>query len=73
MTENRGLSLATMADAMAFAEMVSQTEFAPKDFRGKPAQSVLPPSIHPNGSSYAWTISPLQCDAAVVTLADLGL
>jgi hypothetical protein len=40
---------------------------------GKPAQSVLPPSIHPNGSSYAWTISPLQCDAAVVTLADLGL
>ena len=40
---------------------------------GKPAQSVLPPSIHPNGSSYAWTISPLQCGAAVVTLADLGL
>ena len=40
---------------------------------GKPAQSVLPPSIHPNGTSYAWTISPLQCDAAVVTLADLGL
>ena len=40
---------------------------------GKPAQSVLPPSIHPNGSSYAWTISPLQCEPAVVTLADLGL
>ena len=40
---------------------------------GNPAQSVLPPSVHPNGSSYAWTISPLQCDAAVVTLADLGL
>ncbi len=41
MTENRGLSLATMADAMAFAEMVSQTEFAPKDFRGKPAACLM--------------------------------
>ena len=41
MSENRGLSLATMADAMAFAEMVSQTEFAPKDFRGKPAACLM--------------------------------
>jgi hypothetical protein len=40
---------------------------------GKPAQSVLPPSIHPNGTSYAWTISPLQCEPAVVTLSDLGI
>ena len=40
---------------------------------GKPAQSVLPPSIHPNGTRYEWTISPLQCEPAVVTLADLGL
>ena len=30
MTENRGLSLATMADAMAFAKLVAPTEFAPK-------------------------------------------
>ena len=41
MSENRGLSLATMADAMAFAKMVSGTEFAPKDFRGKPEACLL--------------------------------
>ena len=40
---------------------------------GKPAQSVLPPSIHPSGVRYTWTISPAQCDPAVVTLADLGI
>jgi hypothetical protein len=40
---------------------------------GKPAQSVLPPSIHPSGVAYAWTISPQQCDPATVTLADLGI
>jgi len=36
-----GLSLSTMADAMAFAEMVAPTEFAPKDFKGKPAACLL--------------------------------
>ena len=41
MNEHRGLSLATMGDAMAFAEMVAPTEFAPKDFRGKPAACLL--------------------------------
>ena len=41
MTENRGLSLATMADALAFSTMVSKTEFAPKDFRGKPEACLL--------------------------------
>ena len=41
MNENRGLSLATMADAMAFSTMVSKTEFAPKDFRGKPEACLL--------------------------------
>ena len=41
MTENRGLSLATMGDALAFAKMVSGTEFAPKDFRGKPEACLL--------------------------------
>jgi hypothetical protein len=40
---------------------------------GKPAQSVLPPSWHPTGRQYSWTISPLQCAPAAVTLADLGL
>ena len=54
---------------------VGWRKFGGAEFRigGKPAQSVLPPSIHPNGSSYAWTVSPIQCDAAVVTLADLGI
>ena len=36
-----GLSLTTMADALAFAKMVSGTEFAPKDFRGKPEACLL--------------------------------
>ena len=36
-----GLSLTTMTDAMAFAEMVSKTEFAPKDFRGKPEACLM--------------------------------
>lgn len=40
---------------------------------GKPAQSVLPPSLHPSGRSYSWLVSPLQCGPAVVTLRDLGL
>jgi hypothetical protein len=37
----RGLALQTMADAMKFGEMVSASDFAPKDFRGKPASCVL--------------------------------
>jgi len=41
MSENRGLSLGTMADALAFSTMVSKTEFAPKDFRGKPEACLL--------------------------------
>ena len=36
-----GLALTTMADALAFAEMVSKTEFAPKDFKGKPEACLL--------------------------------
>jgi len=36
-----GLALTTMSDAMAFAEMVSKTEFAPKDFKGKPEACLL--------------------------------
>ena len=36
-----GLILSTMSDALAFAEMVSKTEFAPKDFKGKPEACLL--------------------------------
>lgn len=39
---------------------------------GKPAQSVLPPSVHPSGMAYRWTISPVECEPAAITLADLG-
>lgn len=37
----RGLALATFADAMKFGETVANSEFAPKDFRGKPASCML--------------------------------
>lgn len=40
-TPAKGLALQTMADAMKFGEMVANSDFAPKDFRGKPASCVL--------------------------------
>jgi hypothetical protein len=40
-TPARGLALTTMADAMKFGEMIASSDFAPKDFRGKPASCVL--------------------------------
>ena len=42
-------------------------------FGGKPAQSVLPPSRHPDGNAYRWTISPQDCAPAAVRLSDLSL
>lgn len=40
-SQPKGLALQTMADAMKFGEMVAASDFAPKDFRGKPASCVL--------------------------------
>lgn len=37
----KGLSLATFDDAFRFAKLVAGTEFAPKDFRGKPESCLL--------------------------------
>ena len=37
----RGLALASMDDAFRFAKMVASSEFAPKDFRGKPESCLL--------------------------------
>jgi hypothetical protein len=37
----RGLALATFDDAFRFAKVVASTEFAPKDFRGKPEACLL--------------------------------
>jgi hypothetical protein len=40
-TEPRGLTLHSVTDAMTFGKMLADSEFAPKDFRGKPASCVL--------------------------------
>lgn len=37
----RGLSLQSVTDAMKFSETVANSDFAPKDFRGKPASCML--------------------------------
>ena len=36
-----GLALQTMAEAMSFASMVAKSDFAPKDFKGKPESCLL--------------------------------
>ena len=36
-----GLALATMGEAMQFASMVAKSDFAPKDFKGKPESCLL--------------------------------
>lgn len=40
-TQPKGLTLATIQDAMTFGKMVADSQFAPKDFRGRPADCVL--------------------------------
>lgn len=40
-TEPRGLTLHSVDDAMRFGRMLASSEFAPKDFRGKPESCVL--------------------------------
>ena len=40
-TQPRGLALRTMDDAMAFATLVASSDFAPKDFKGKPESCLL--------------------------------
>jgi hypothetical protein len=40
-TPARGLALASFDDAFRFATMVAKSEFAPKDFRGKPESCLL--------------------------------
>jgi hypothetical protein len=40
-TPTRGLALATFEDAFRFATMVAKSDFAPKDFKGKPESCLL--------------------------------
>ena len=40
-TPTRGLALASFEDAFRFAKMVAASDFAPKDFRGKPESCLL--------------------------------
>ena len=40
-TPQRGLALQTMSEAMTFAQMVAKSDFAPKDFKGKPESCLL--------------------------------
>jgi len=40
-TAARGLALATFDDAFRFSQMVAKSEFAPKDFKGKPESCLL--------------------------------
>ena len=40
-TPARGLALATFEDAFRFATMVAKSDFAPKDFKGKPESCLL--------------------------------
>jgi hypothetical protein len=40
-TQGRGLALQTFDDAMRFGKLLADSDFPPKDFRGKPASCVL--------------------------------
>jgi len=40
-SQQRGLALATFEDAFRFSELVAKSDFAPKDFRGKPEACLL--------------------------------
>lgn len=62
-TPARGLALQTFADAMKFAEMVANSEFAPKDFRGKPASCLL--AIQAGGEISLAPLQSLQSIAVV--------
>ena len=62
-TQPKGLALQTFADAMKFAEMVANSDFAPKDFRGKPASCLL--AIQAGGEISLAPLQALQSIAVV--------
>jgi hypothetical protein len=59
----RGLALATFDDAFRFAKVVAATEFAPKDFRGKPEPCLL--AIQHGAELGLGPMQSLQCIAVI--------
>lgn len=59
----RGLALASMDDAFRFAKMVASSEFAPKDFRGKPESCLL--AIQHGSEIGLAPMQSLQCIAVI--------
>jgi hypothetical protein len=62
-TPTRGLALATFDDAFRFAKVVAATEFAPKDFRGKPEACML--AIQHGAEIGLAPMQSLQCIAVI--------
>lgn len=62
-TPARGLALQTMGEAMAFAQMVAKSDFAPKDFRGKPESCLL--AIQHGGEAGLTPMQSLQSIAVI--------
>lgn len=62
-TPARGLALATFDDAFRFAKVVASTEFAPKDFRGKPEACML--AIQHGAELGLGPMQSLQCIAVI--------
>lgn len=62
-TPARGLALQTMSEAMAFAQMVAKSDFAPKDFRGKPESCLL--AIQHGGEAGLTPMQSLQSIAVI--------
>jgi hypothetical protein len=62
-TPTRGLALATFDDAWRFWQMVAKTDFAPKDFKGKPEACML--AGQPGAELGLGPMQSLQCIAVV--------
>lgn len=59
----RGLALATFDDAFRFSKMVASSEFAPKEFRGKPESCLL--AIQHGAELGLGPMQSLQCIAVI--------
>ena len=64
----RGLALDTFEDAFRFSKLVATSDFAPKDFRGKPESCLL--AIQHGAELGLSPMQSLQSIAATLGLAD---